>query len=85
MASFLQNLEAHLDLIPGLLNAVKGFQAIGSSKESTLSKVVQIVEQTAAIGETVPVPVVQLISGTVESIVEEIFGNAAPTPANPPA
>jgi hypothetical protein len=74
--TFFQNLTAHLNLIPAIANAVQAFQAIGHSKESTLAKVLQIIEVSANLGETIPVPVVAAVSATVASIVEQIFSPA---------
>lgn len=75
--SFLSNLESHLNLIPTIVQAVQAFQAIGHSKETTVQKIGQIIEVTAALGEAVPLPIVAAISATVESIAEQIF-NPAP-------
>jgi len=77
--SFLSNLESHLNLIPTIVQAVQAFQAIGHSKETTVQKLGQIIEVTAALGEAVPIPLVAAISATVESIAEQIF-NPAPVP-----
>lgn len=78
MASFLQNLEAHLNLIPLVAGAIQTFKTIGSSKESTLAKVGQIIETAASLGEAVPVPAVQAVSAIVETLAEEIFGASTP-------
>jgi hypothetical protein len=80
--TFLQNLEAHLNLIPAIATAIQTFKAIGSSKESTVAKVGQIVETAATLGEAVPVATVQAVSATVLTIAEEIFGTSA-VPAPP--
>lgn len=77
--TFLQTLESHLYLIPTIISAVQAFQTIGHSKETTLQKVVQIVEVSAAVGEQATVPLVSSISATVESIVEQVF-NPQPAP-----
>ena len=80
--TFLQNLEAHLNLIPAIATAIQTFKSIGSSKESTVAKVGQIVETAATLGEAVPVATVQAVSATVLTIAEEIFGTSA-VPASP--
>lgn len=80
--SFLQTLESHLNLIPVISAAIQEFKAIGASKETTVVKIGQIVEVSAALGEQVPVPLVASISATVETFAEAIFGtNPTPTPA----
>jgi hypothetical protein len=80
MNKFLIALTSHLNLIPGIVAAAQALQSIGHSKESTLQKIVESVEITAAVGETIPVPLVQSISGLVENIVTQVFPAATATP-----
>lgn len=75
--NFLQSLSTHLGLVPVIVQAVQAFQLIGHSKESTVLKIGQIIEVSAAVGEQVPVPMVASISTLVEGIAQQIF--------NPPA
>lgn len=71
--NFLQTLSAHLNLVPNIIQAVQAFQTIGHSKETTVQKIGQMIELSAAIGEQVPVPVVVSVSTLVESIAQQIF------------
>ena len=81
--NFFQTLEAHLNLIPVITTAIQTLQQIGHTKESAVQKVGQIIETSAAVGESIPVPVVSSVSALVEDIAQAIFGNTAPT--TPPA
>ena len=83
MNKFLIALTSHMNLIPGIVAAAQALQAIGHSQESTVQKIVQAVEVTAAVGETVPNPLVQSISTMVESIVTQVFPIAPAPPAAP--
>jgi hypothetical protein len=83
MNTFLIALTSHLNLIPGIVAAAQALQSIGHSKENTLQKIVESIEITAAVGETIPVPLVQSISGLVESIVTQVFPSAPAAPTTP--
>lgn len=85
---FLTTLASHLNLIAPIVQAIQAYQAIGHSKETVVQKVGQIIEVTAALGEAVPIPLVDAVSATVESIAQQIFSPppaATPAPAIPAA
>lgn len=86
--NFLNLILAHLNLIPPIANAVQVFQNIGHSKETTIQKVGDIIKTAATVGEQIPVPVVEAISATVETVAEAVFATppgATPAPAPLPA
>jgi hypothetical protein len=80
--SFLVNLEQALGLIPTIIMAVQAFKDIGHSKDTTVQKIGDIVQISAAIGEVVPIPQVQSISAIIESIATQVF-TPTPTTASP--
>ena len=79
--SFLVNLEQALGLIPTIIMAVQAFKDIGHSKDTTVQKIGDIVQISAAIGEVVPIPQVQSISAIIESIATQVFTPTTPAPA----
>ena len=84
-SNLLKDIEAGLTAVANIGTAVTAIKATGASKESTLQKVVTIVETASAAGEAVPIPQVQAVSSMVNTIVEEVFGTpAAPATAAVP-
>ena len=73
-SNLLKDIEAGLTAVANIGTAVTAIKATGASKESTLQKVVTIVEIASQAGEAVPVPQVSAASALVNNIVEEVFG-----------
>jgi hypothetical protein len=84
-SNLLKDIEAGLTAVANIGTAVQAIKATGASKESTLQKVVTIVEAASQAGEAVPIPQVSAASTLVNNIVEEVFGApAAPATAAVP-
>jgi hypothetical protein len=78
LANLLKDIEAGLSAVANIGTAVTAIKATGASKQSTLQKVITIVETASAAGEAIPIPQVQSVSSLVNGIVEDVFGAPAP-------
>ena len=83
--SFFKNLQNHLNTIVAAVAAINTFKEIGHSQATTLTKILEIVAVSAAIGESDSNPQVKAISTTIENLVQTIFAPPATvvTPATP--
>lgn len=77
-STFLSNIQGLLGLVPVIGQAVTAFKAIGHSQATAITKINEIVQVSAAVGELIPIPQVQAISAIVESIAQQVYATSAP-------